>query len=47
MSTSLILRPGVSLRRGADRHQTRIGWLHGRHSFDTGLFSYNPVTESV
>jgi redox-sensitive bicupin YhaK (pirin superfamily) len=37
MSTSLILRPGVSLRRGADRHQTRIGWLHGRHSFDTGI----------
>jgi hypothetical protein len=37
MSTSLILRPGVSRRRGADRHQTRIGWLHGRHSFDTGI----------
>lgn len=30
-------RPDVSLRRGADRHQTRIGWLHGRHSFDTGI----------
>jgi hypothetical protein len=27
----------VSLHRGADRHQTRIGWLHGRHSFDTGI----------
>jgi Pirin len=27
----------VSIRRGADRHQTRIGWLHGRHSFDTGI----------
>jgi DNA polymerase III epsilon subunit-like protein len=25
----LIARPGVSIRRGADRHQTRIGWLHG------------------
>ena len=37
MSTSLVPRPGVSLRRGADRHQTRIGWLHGRHSFDTGI----------
>jgi len=36
MSTSLILRPGVSLRRGADRHQTRIGWLHGRHLLDAG-----------
>src|SRR5229473_7062015 len=29
--------PGVSLRRGADRRQTRTGWLHGRHSFDTGI----------
>ena len=37
MSTSLILRPDVSHRRGADRHQTRTGWLHGRHSFDTGI----------
>jgi quercetin 2,3-dioxygenase len=32
-----LLRPGVSIRRNADRHQTRIGWLHGRHSFDTGI----------
>ena len=37
MGTQLIPRPGVSVRRGADRHQTRIGWLHGRHSFDTGI----------
>ncbi len=37
MSTTSLLRPGVSLRRGADRHETRIGWLHGRHSFDTGI----------
>jgi quercetin 2,3-dioxygenase len=37
MSTTSRLRPGISLRRGADRHQTRIGWLHGRHSFDTGI----------
>ena len=37
MRTSLIARPGVSIRRGADRHQTRIDWLHGRHSFDTGI----------
>jgi redox-sensitive bicupin YhaK (pirin superfamily) len=34
---SLLSRPGVSLHRAADRHQTRIGWLHGRHSFDTGI----------
>jgi quercetin 2,3-dioxygenase len=33
----LILRSGVSVRRGADRHQTRIGWRHGRRSFDTGI----------
>ena len=32
-----VLRPGVTLHGGADRHQTRIGWLHGRHSFDTGI----------
>src|SRR5579859_1115646 len=37
MSKSLIMRPGVSVRRGADRHHTRIDWLHGRHSFDTGI----------
>jgi Pirin len=37
MRTSSIARPGVNIRRGADRHQTRIGWLHGRHSFDTGI----------
>jgi redox-sensitive bicupin YhaK (pirin superfamily) len=27
----------VDIRRGADRHETRIDWLHGRHSFDTGI----------
>src|ERR1700732_4588379 len=37
MRTSSIARPAVSIRRGADRYQTRIGWLHGRHSFDTGI----------
>ena len=37
MGTTSLLRPGVSLCRAADRHQTRIGWLHGRHSFDTGI----------
>jgi redox-sensitive bicupin YhaK (pirin superfamily) len=42
MSTSLI--PSVSLRRGADRHQTRIGWLHGRHSFDTGIDPFGADT---
>jgi quercetin 2,3-dioxygenase len=37
MSSTSPLRPDVTLRRSADRHQTRIGWLHGRHSFDTGI----------
>ena len=37
MSATSFLRPGVSLRGGADRHQARIGWLHERHSFDTGI----------
>jgi redox-sensitive bicupin YhaK (pirin superfamily) len=35
--TSIDLRGGVELRRGTDRHETRIDWLHGRHSFDTGI----------
>src|ERR1700733_7289828 len=37
MGTTALLRPSVSLRPGADRRQTRIGWVHGRHSFDTGI----------
>jgi redox-sensitive bicupin YhaK (pirin superfamily) len=37
VSKSLISDPVVSVRRAADRHQTRAGWLHGRHSFDTGI----------
>jgi quercetin 2,3-dioxygenase len=37
MSATPFPSPSVSLRRGLDRHQTRIGWLHGRHSFDTGI----------
>jgi quercetin 2,3-dioxygenase len=44
MSTTSLLRPGVSLRRGADRRQTRIGWLHGRHSFDTGVDPFGANT---
>jgi redox-sensitive bicupin YhaK (pirin superfamily) len=44
MSTSSLLRPGVSIRRGAERHQTQIGWLHGRHSFDTGIDPYGADT---
>ena len=37
MPTSSIARPGTSIRRSADRHQIRNGWLHGRYSFDTGI----------
>jgi quercetin 2,3-dioxygenase len=37
MPTSSIVRPGVSIRRGTDRHQIRNGWLHGRYCFDTGI----------
>ena len=44
MSATSALHPGVSLRRGADRHQTRIGWLHGRHSFDTGIDPFGADT---
>jgi quercetin 2,3-dioxygenase len=44
MSTTPVLRPGVSLRRGPDRHQTRIAWLHGRHSFDTGVDPFGADT---
>jgi quercetin 2,3-dioxygenase len=37
MSAISLLQSAVAVRRSADRHQTRIGWLHGRHSFDTGI----------
>jgi redox-sensitive bicupin YhaK (pirin superfamily) len=37
MRASSVGQSRVSIRRAADRHQTRIGWLHGRHSFDTGI----------
>jgi quercetin 2,3-dioxygenase len=37
MSQNPLASPRVSLRRGADRHETRTDWLHGRHSFDTGV----------
>jgi redox-sensitive bicupin YhaK (pirin superfamily) len=34
----------VDIRRGADRHETRIAWLHGRHSFDTGVDPFGTDT---
>ena len=44
MRASSVARPGVTIRRGADRRQTRIGWLHGRHSFDTGIDRFGADT---
>lgn len=29
----------VDIRRASARHETSIDWLHGRHSFDTGIDS--------
>ena len=34
----------VDIRRAADRHETRIDWLHGRHSFDTGVDPFGTDT---
>jgi quercetin 2,3-dioxygenase len=34
----------VDIRRGSDRLQTRIDWLHGRHSFDTGVSPFGTDT---
>jgi redox-sensitive bicupin YhaK (pirin superfamily) len=34
----------LDIRRGADRLQTRIDWLHGRHSFDTGARPFGTDT---
>ena len=37
MGTTVARAGSVDIRRAADRHETRIAWLHGRHSFDTGV----------
>jgi redox-sensitive bicupin YhaK (pirin superfamily) len=37
VNASPVIPAEVSIRRAADRHQTRISWLRGRHSFDTGV----------
>jgi quercetin 2,3-dioxygenase len=34
----------LDIRRSADRHQTRIDWLHGRHSFDNGVRPFGTDT---
>jgi len=32
------------VQRAADRHHTRLDWLHGRHSFDTGVRPFGQDT---
>jgi redox-sensitive bicupin YhaK (pirin superfamily) len=34
----------VEIRRSDARHETQIEWLHGRHSFDTGIDPYGRDT---
>jgi quercetin 2,3-dioxygenase len=36
--------PAVEVRTSDSRHRTDIGWLHGRHSFDTGIDPYGSDT---
>ncbi|MCW2855461.1 MAG: quercetin 2,3-dioxygenase [Marmoricola sp.] len=38
------VRPAVEIRRSADRNETKIDWLHGRHSFDTGVDAFGRDT---
>ena len=44
MSATTAITPGVKVIRGSDRHETRISWLHGRHSFDTGIDPFGDDT---
>jgi redox-sensitive bicupin YhaK (pirin superfamily) len=34
----------VDIRRSRERNQTELNWLHGRHSFDTGVVPYGSDT---
>jgi redox-sensitive bicupin YhaK (pirin superfamily) len=34
----------VEIRRAGSRHETDLGWLHGRYSFDTGIDPYGTDT---
>jgi quercetin 2,3-dioxygenase len=36
--------PSVEIHRSGSRHETRVGWLHGRHSFDTGIDPFGADT---
>jgi quercetin 2,3-dioxygenase len=44
MSTAKPIRETVVVRRAEDRNQTRLAWLHGRHSFDTGVVALGQDT---
>jgi hypothetical protein len=44
MSATTVITPGVKVIRSSDRHETRISWLHGRHSFDTGIDPFGDDT---
>lgn len=44
MRSTFDVKPSLSLRPAAERLQTRIGWLQGRHSFDTGVDPFGTDT---
>jgi quercetin 2,3-dioxygenase len=44
MATVTHPKAGIDIRRSADRHETQIEWLHGRHSFDTGIDAFGADT---
>jgi len=37
VTDSALVLPSVDIRLAGDRHETHLDWLHGRHSFDTGV----------
>ena len=43
-TTTTGLAPRVKVIRSGQRHETRIDWLHGRHSFDTGIDPFGTDT---
>ena len=44
MITAVTTAPAVDIRRSESRHRTRIGWLDGQHSFDTGIDRFGDDT---
>ncbi|WP_194908845.1 pirin family protein [Catenulispora rubra] len=43
IGTRHITTPHIDIRRAADRTETRLSWLHGRHSFWIGGRPYDPA----